>query len=509
VQVHDYCFRSTAEYPGKTALVCGDQRLTYRDIADRARSLSHYLVSAGLQKGDRVGIFLDNCPDAVVSVFGVLAAGGCIVLINHTARADGVSYILGHCGAKYLIAPAVKAEIAVEAMGRCAVPPSLLLAGEVQAGAGISFNDICAARNENSLPPVHIISTDLAAIIYTSGSTGKPKGVTLTHLNIDTVVESVVSYLENRSDDVILCLLQLSFGYGLLQLLATFRTGARLVLEKGYGYPYEVVKRIKTERVTGFAGAPTLYAMLLQLQSLEQEDFSCLRYITNAAAALPPSFVPKLRKVFPTTKIYLMHGQTECLRTTYLPPAEVELKPTSVGTGMPNVELWAEDSEGHRAAPGVVGEMVVRGANVMQGYWNDPVASDAVLRPGRYPWERTLHTRDLFTQDKDGYFYFVARTDDIIKCRGEKVSPLEIEDLIYTLDEVLEVRVIGVPDDLLGQAIRAEIVLKPGAELAEPRVKAFIRSHLEDYKVPKTVAFVESLPKSAGGKIRRTATPAA
>ncbi|MBP1692049.1 MAG: AMP-dependent synthetase and ligase [Bacteroidetes bacterium] len=320
---------------------------------------------------------------------------------------------------------------------------------------------------------------------------------------MDTVADSVAEYLENSADDIILCALQLSFGYGLLQLLVTFRTGGTLVLENGYGYPYDLIKKIKEHKVTGFAGAPTLFALLLQLSNLDQEDFSCLRYITNAAAAMPQAFIPKLRKVFPHTRIYLMHGLTEVLRTTFLPPEEIDKRPTSVGRGMKNVELWIEDADGNRLGEGEVGELVVRGANVMQGYWNDPEGTSKVLLPGPYPWERVMHTGDLFTVDAEGYFHFVARMDEVIKSRGEKVSPLEVENVLLAMDEVFECRVIGVPDPILGQAVKAEIVLKDSRTLDEKQVKAHCRLHLEDYRVPQIVQFVEALPKTQGGKIRR------
>jgi len=215
-------------------------------------------------------------------------------------------------------------------------------------------------------------------------------------------------------------------------------------------------------------------------------------------------FIPRLRKLFPNTKIFLMHGATECLRTTYLPPDEIESRPTSVGYGMPNVELWVEDSEGRRLPPGEIGEMVVRGSNVMVGYWNDPEGTARALKPGRYPWEKVFRTKDLFSMDDSGYFYFVARSDELIKSRGEKVSPIEVEDALYGLDAVHETRVIGVPDDVYGQAIKAEIVLKEGRTLTVQEVKAHCRKHLEDFKVPQIVEFVAELPKTAGGKIKRS-----
>jgi acyl-CoA synthetase (AMP-forming)/AMP-acid ligase II len=369
---------------------------------------------------------------------------------------------------------------------------------------GVRFSHILDEHH----PPaaVRLIDNDLAAIIYTSGSTGKPKGVTHLHGNINTAVEAIAEYLGNTSDDVILGVLPLSSSYGLLQVLVTFWTGGKVILERGFGYPYEIIKRIKDEKVTGFAGAPTIWAIILRLDGLEKEDFSSLRYITNAAAAMPASFVPRLRKCFPTTKIFLMHGLTECLRTTYLPPDEVETRTTSVGTGMRNIELWVEDADGRRLPPGQVGEMIVRGSTLMAGYWNDPEGTAKALIPGPYPWEKVLRTRDLFTMDEEGYFHFVARSDELIKSKGEKVSPNEVEDVIYTLEAVNEARVIGVPDPVLGQAIKAEIVLKEGRELSVQEVKAHCRRFLEDFKVPQSVEFVGSLPKTQGGKIKRIAT---
>jgi acyl-CoA synthetase (AMP-forming)/AMP-acid ligase II len=219
---------------------------------------------------------------------------------------------------------------------------------------------------------------------------------------------------------------------------------------------------------------------------------------------MPPSFIPKLRKIFPHTRIFLMHGLTECLRTTYLPPDQIDARITSVGRGMPNVELWIEDADGRRLPPGQPGELVVRGSNVMLGYWNDPETTAKVIRPGRFPWERILHSGDLFRQDQEGYFYFVARKDEVIKSRGERIAPKEIEDVLYQLDEVHEARVIGVPDPILGQAIRAEIVLKEGRTLTERQVKGYCKDHLEDFKTPNVVAFVAAIPKTAGGKIKRT-----
>ena len=501
--LHQYLLSSARLHPDKEALACGTTRLTYGALSSMASSFAAYLASGGLEKGDRVVVYMENTQETVVAIFGILQAGGCIVVVNPTTQAERLGFILENCGARYIITSPDKMNNVRQARARSASPPITVLTGVPDDSAeGVSFDRICVARR--AAPVVRIIDIDLAAIIYTSGSTGRPKGVTHLHRNIDSAVDSIIEYLGNNADDVILNFLPLSSSYGLLQILVTFKTGGRVVLEKGFGYPYEIIDLIKREKVTGFAGAPTIYAILMRLEGLEQEDFSSLRYITNAAAGMPASFVPKLRKAFPTTKIFLMHGLTECLRTTFLPPDEIDTRTTSVGRGMPNVELWIEDADGKRLSAGQVGEMIVRGSNLMQGYWNDPEGTAKALIPGRYPWERVLRTRDLFTVDTEGYFYFVARSDELIKCRGEKVSPIEVEDVIYTLDAVLEVRVIGVPDPILGQAIKAEIVLKEGRSLEGQEVKAHCKKYLEDFKVPQTVQFVASLPKTSGGKIKRS-----
>ncbi len=500
--LHEYLEKSAARFPDKVALITGSKEYTYSDLWEAARAFAGYLIQSGMQKGDRVLVFQENSAEAVIAIFGTLAAGGCFVVVNPTTPVDRVKYLQGHSGARYLICPAERAAELQEC------PPAAGISGRtVTTGAkdgpvaGIPWEHVIARASSRALPP--LVSTDLAAIIYTSGSTGKPKGVTLTHLNVETVAESVEEYLEHSAQDRVLCVLQLSFGYGLLQLLVTFRSGGTLLLEKGFGYPYDIVAKLKQHNVTGFAGVPTLFALLLQLSDLEREDFPYLRYMTNAAAAMPQSFLPRLRRIFPRTRLYLMHGLTEVLRTTFLPPEQIERRPLSVGKGMRNVELWIEDEDGNLLGPGKVGELVVRGANVMVGYWNDAEATSKVLLPGRYPWEHVMHSRDLFTMDEDGYLTFVARMDDVIKCKGEKVSPLEVENVLYELSDVVECRVIGVPDPVYGESVRAEIVARNGRRIEEKDVKAHCRLRLEEYKVPHQVAFVREIPKTEGGKIRR------
>jgi acyl-CoA synthetase (AMP-forming)/AMP-acid ligase II len=295
--------------------------------------------------------------------------------------------------------------------------------------------------------------------------------------------------------------LPLSFDYGLYQLLMIFSFGGRLVLERRFAYPADILQRIEQERVTGLPGVPTLFAVRLEMD-LKAFDLSSLRYLTNTAASLPPAHILKLRDRFPQARLFSMYGLTETKRTLYLSPDELDRRPDSVGVAIPGTEVWLEDEGGRRLGPGEVGELVVRGRHVMRGYWGDEAATARRFRPGPLPGERVCHTGDLFRRDEDGFYYFVARQDDIIKSRGEKVAPKEVENVLYRLDGVQQAAVIGVPDPVLGQAIKAFVVVD-GSGLTEADVLRHCRAHLEDFMVPRAVEFRDDLPKTSSGKIRR------
>jgi long-chain acyl-CoA synthetase len=256
--------------------------------------------------------------------------------------------------------------------------------------------------------------------------------------------------------------------------------------------------------VTVFPGVPTMFTLMMNLQSLPTFDLSALRMVTNTAAALSESHIQKLRALFPQAKLFSMYGLTECKRVTYLPPDQLDIRPTSVGRGMPNEEVWLVDDDGQRLPNGRTGELVIRGSNVMRGYWRKPEQTAERLKPGPIPGEMVLFSGDLFRTDSEGYLYFVARKDDIIKSRGEKVSPREVENVLHALDGVYEVAVVGVPDELLGEAVKAFVVLKPGAQHTERDVLRHCLGHLEGFMVPKQVVFVDALPRTDTGKIKKT-----
>jgi acyl-CoA synthetase (AMP-forming)/AMP-acid ligase II len=314
---------------------------------------------------------------------------------------------------------------------------------------------------------------------------------------------SVSTYLELNDRDIVLCALPLAFDYGLYQVLMSWRVGCTVVLERGFTFPVPVLETMVRERVTVFPGVPTMFAMLLNLKSLARFDLSALRMITNTAAALSEEHIRQLRGLFPQATLFSMYGLTECKRVTYLPPQQLDIRPTSVGRGMPNEEVWLVDDEGRRLPNGSTGELVIRGSNVMLGYWEKPEETAKRLKPGPLPGERVLYSGDLFRTDDEGWLYFVARRDDIIKSRGEKVSPREVENAIHSLAGVYECAVVGVPDPVLGQAIKAFVTLKPGAQLTERDVIRHCLERLESFMAPKHVEFVESLPKTDTGKIRK------
>lgn len=509
--LQDFLEESARRYPNKVALIHKGDRLTYREIDDRASGLANLLRSEGIQRGDRVGIFLDNSVEAVISLFGILKADAVFLMLSPMMKAGKLGYILNNCRAKALISHTHKLRVVSEALGNVPSVKFSILVGEKEKITNelpkrIPWDEMpLGSTYALHLAPSRNIDLDLATIIYTSGSTGDPKGVMLTHLNMISAATSITTYLQNVPEDIIIDVLPLSFDYGLYQVLMAFKFGGTVVLEKSFAYPYEVIQQMVKERVTGFPGVPTIFAILLQMEDLTKFDLSRLRYITNTAAALPVEHIQRIRNLFPQAKLYSMYGLTECKRVSYLPPEELDKRPGSVGRGMPNEEVWIVDEDGNRVGPGIVGELVVRGSNVMRGYWGDPEATDKVLRPGLLPGEKVLYTGDLFKMDEEGFLYFVGRKDDMIKTRGERVSPKEVENAIYGLPEVAEVAVIPVPDDILGQAIKAYVVPRNGVSLTEKNVLAQCKKELEEFAIPKYVEFRSSLPRTSSGKIDKLA----
>jgi acyl-CoA synthetase (AMP-forming)/AMP-acid ligase II len=315
--------------------------------------------------------------------------------------------------------------------------------------------------------------------------------------------QSLCEYLRLQREDRILDVVPLAFDYGLYQALMSVHLGATLVLEPSFAFPAQVIQHVHDEQVTVFPGVPTVFATLLSLHRKQPLSMPSVRCITNTAAHLPDEYVPGLRAMCPDARIYKMYGLTECKRVSYLDPDEIDSKPSSVGKAIPGTETFVLDDHGERVPPGQVGVLHVRGPHVMMGYWNLPDETEHMLRPGPYPGERMLCTHDFFKVDDEGFLYFVGRSDDIIKSRGEKVSPIEVENAIHTIPGVREAAVVGVPDDWMGQAIRAFVVLHEGADLDERTFRRHCMDRLEGHMVPRDVVFMDELPKTGTGKVRK------
>jgi len=471
--LHEWIADHAARSPHRTALVEGERTLSFAELDRRSAIGAGVLSAAGLAPGDRAVVLTRNSIDTVVTLWAILRAGGVIVPVGADDRPARIQAIANDCGARIIVAPDK-------------------LASTIEG-------------TDTRAPAVARIDLDLAAIIYTSGTSGEPKGVMLAHRNLSNTSAAIAQYLGQHADDVTCCVLPLTFSYGLFQVFVAGLVGSTVLLEASFAYPFDVLRRIQQHRATMLPGVPTLFGRLLGMLPLEGIDLGSLRIMSNAAAALPPSHLLRLVEAFPKVSFFAMYGQTECTRATFLEPALVARFPDSVGRAIPNSEAWLVDEQHRRLPDGSEGELVIRGANVMRGYWGRPEQTAARLIEGPLPNERVLLTGDRFRTDANGLLYFVSRNDDIFKCRGEKVAPAAIEHVLYQLPEIAEVAVIGVEDASDGMAIKAVIVPTEGRELSEQRIRKHCREHLDPVFMPKFIETRSALPKTDSGKLRRRA----
>ncbi len=492
----------------KIALIFEGKQYTYGEINNSANSLANALIENGLRKQDRVAIFLGNAPETVISIYGTLKAGGIFVTLNPQIKANKLSYILNDCHVKIVITdvpgiaalannPQIQMIIVINSQDNIIPQSSEKL-------TYLNFDDIIRTSPPTK-PQQYSIDIDLASLVYTSGSTGRPKGVMLTHLNMLTAARSIIQYLQHTSDDVIIDMLPLSFDYGLYQIIMAFMFGGTVVLERSFLYPYQIMETMMKWKVTGLPLVPTIAAMLLTLRNLNSKNVPALRYISSTGQVLPPAHISRLREAFPQIKIFSMYGLTECKRVAYLPPEEIDRRPTSVGKAIPNTETFIIDENGQPiTTPWTIGQLVVRGSHVMAGYWGLPEKSAESLRPGFYPNEKVLYTGDLFQQDEEGFLYFISRLDDMFKCGGQFVSPKEIENVLDGYEGIVEAAVIGVDDKLMGKKPVAFVILAEGSRINENDILSYCSQHLEKHMVPKRVIVNKTLPKTPTGKILKS-----
>jgi acyl-CoA synthetase (AMP-forming)/AMP-acid ligase II len=415
--VHDWLSRSARRFPDKVALVCEQQRWTYKALDQRTDHLAGALLRAGVRRQDRIIVLLDNSAETVISLYGILKAGGVFIILAGSIKGAKLRFILENSGANVLITHTSKAKVVNDALSEGTRDCKVVWVGPTKripeglSKSSQSWDDIFSdftgkiadGEKDSGLP--RCVDVDLATLIYTSGSTGEPKGVMSTHHNMVSAARSIVQYVGNVEDDIILDVLPLSFDYGLYQVIMAFMFGGTVVLERSFLYLHRILERIAQEKVTGFPIVPTIVAMLLKLQDLKKYDFSNLRYMTNTGAALPVEHIRRLRSMFPQVTMISMFGLTECKRVCYLPPEELDRIPSSVGKAMPNCEVFVVDEDGNEVAPGETGELIIRGSNVMQGYWRDPKLTARTYRDGQYPSGRILYSADKCKGSGEQYLW--------------------------------------------------------------------------------------------------------
>lgn len=495
MNVCNFLENSTRDYPDNIAAIYRDQRIDYRTLSSLVNGLAETLFGHGVKKGDRVVLLIGNSIHYVVSYFAILKIGGVVVALNTETTAREVEYILNSCQPKGIITNKACCQYLPEDEG---------IAFKITIDEKIAIKEnlfSVMGEEKEDCPTVAIDEeTDLAQIIYTSGTTGKPKGVMLTHQNLRSNTDSIIEYLLLTPEDKIMVVLPFFYSYGNSLLLTHIKVGGTLVISHQFVFLNKVLEMMINEKTTGFAGVPSSYAMLLHKSNIRGLKFPHLRYMTCAGGALSPANIVELKKILPDVDYYAMYGQTEATaRLSYL-ESEMWLKKLgSAGKAIPGVQLRVIAKDNRDAIVGEVGEIIAQGSNIMKEYWGQPEETQDVLRNG---W---LHTGDIAKVDEDGYIFIVGRQSDMIKAGAFRIHPQEIEDVIVEMSEVVECAVVGISDEIMGQKVKAFVVLSPDSCLTEKDILRYCKKNLPEYKVPKVVEFVNSLPKTTSGKIKRFA----
>ena len=507
VYLVDQWLRESAQRaPDSVALIHGEERTPYGELDRASDRLAGALAERGIRRGDRVALIDENGRDYVEAYFAILKAGAVAVPLNTQADARAVLSLLRDCSARAVVAGRRHAALVRSVLDDADGLALALLHGET----GERDDRVVAASEarefDGPAPGGRRIDLDRASIIYTSGSTGKPKGAVLSHLNLVANVRSIVEYLELGPADRVLAVLPFYYVYGKSILNTHVAVGGSVVVENRFLFPQVAVDTLDREACTGFSGVPSTFAILLDKTNFARRDLPALRYVTQAGGAMAPAIAERLLDALRGKRLFVMYGATEAgARLSYLPPEELPRRVGSIGVPIPNVELRVLRDDGSACAPGEVGEIVARGSNVMEGYWNDPLETAAVLDGNGY------HTGDLAVADADGYLRIVGRKREMIKSGAHRISPKEIEEAILEHPAVLEAAVLGVPDPLLGERIRAFVVPRAGEAIVVESLAEHCRSRLAAFKVPHEFVAREALPKNASGKVMkeslRTETP--
>ena len=514
--LHELVRNAAQRVPTRPAVAYRGQVLDYAGLWQRVEQAARGLAALGLRRGERLGIYLEKRLETVVAMLAAAAAGCVFVPINPLLKPRQVGYILRDCNVRMLVTSRPRIADLVEEIAQC---PDLAAVISVDDGGAeparigptlLGWQEAISATGAGK--PGRVIDVDMVAILYTSGSTGNPKGVVLSHRNMVAGARSVSQYLENTSDDRILSVLPLSFDAGLSQLTTAFAVGAKVVL-LNYLLARDVVRACAEEQITGMTGVPPLWIQLAEADWSEAARRP-LRYFANTGGHMPRTTLDRLRGIFPQAKPYLMYGLTEAFRSTYLDPAEVDRRPDSIGKAIPNAEILVVRPDGGLCGPDEPGELVHRGALVALGYWNDAERTALRFRPapgqpsGIPLPEIAVWSGDLVRRDAEGFLYFVGRLDDMIKTSGYRVSPTEVEEVVYSSGLVGAAVALGLPHPSLGQGIVVVATPPAGGALDVSALTAACRRSLPQYMVPLLIAERVQLPRNPNGKIDRKALAA-
>jgi acyl-CoA ligase (AMP-forming) (exosortase A-associated) len=508
---HELIDRATDRAPTAIALRHRQLICNYAQLHAACMQFGSGLIALGLARHDRVAVYLPKQLETVAALFGTSRAGGVFVPINPVLKAAQVRHILRDCNVRVLVTSPERLAALAEVLGECpdlrhvvlVGPPAVRLATIPPSIREHQWDALNGAQN-----PTHyhrVIDADMAAILYTSGSTGSPKGVVLSHRNLLTGAQSVAHYLGNNASDRLLAVLPLSFDYGLSQLSTAFHVGASVVLLE-HLFARDVIAAVVAEQITGLAAVPPLWTQLAELSWPSQ---SALRYITNSGGAMPSATLQRLRTQLPTTQVFLMYGLTEAFRSTFLPPSEIDRRPSSIGKAIPNAEVLVVRPDGSECVPNESGELVHRGSLVAMGYWNAPELTAQRFRaaPGRHAElsipDIAVWSGDTVRRDEDGYLYFIGRQDEMIKTSGYRVSPTEIEDVILRSALAIEAVAFGIPHATLGQAIAVFAVPRSDSQQDTQALLDGCRVNLPAFMVPLHIAWRSSLPRNPNGKYDR------
>jgi long-chain acyl-CoA synthetase len=500
--VHHLLEETAQHHADRVAVIFQKESITFGQLNDLASRLAAYCVDRGVEPGDRVAMLCENSLAAVVAYFGILKAGGVVVSLNAESTPDNLHYMLRHSGAKALIARGrIVSTLGGNTLQDTAVRFCVVDGSSPPDHTGVpdfvELASVLAVKCPRE-PRIRRIDIDLESILYTSGSTGEPKGVMLSHLNTVSNMRSIAQYLGLTVSDRIMAVLPFSYVYGKSLLLTHVLMGGSVVIDNRFMYPNVVIDSMIETGVSGFAGVPSTFTILLARSKIREVKVPTLRYVTQAGGAMPAAVQKQVAVAFHPAELYVMYGATEAApRLTYLDPADLPRKWGSIGKPVTNVDVFVADEQDKLLPCGETGEIVARGSNIMAGYWKDPEGTAAALRGGLY------HTGDLGMVDSDGFLYVVGRKRDILKVRGYRVSCKAIEEALAGMDEVEETAVIGIPDAVLVEAPFAFVVLKPGQQVSERHIKQYLSSRLRPFEIPKNVEFRPGLPKNASGKIMK------